>query len=67
MAFYREQLPTTGWKLGTVLEGNPAVIQATKGDILLVVNFFWSDTPPDRHTEIGIEIGAPGSSKNAAR
>jgi hypothetical protein len=67
LAFYREQLPANDWKLVTVLEGNPGVIQATKGDVLLVINFFWSDTPAERHTEIGIEIGQPGSSKNAAR
>src|SRR5262245_36430383 len=61
MAFYGEQLPGNGWKLTTVLEGNPAVIHATKADVLLIINLFWSDTPPDRYTEIGIEIGPPGS------
>jgi len=66
LAFYREQLPAKNWKIVEVLEGNPAVIQATKDDVLMVINFFWDDTPPDRHTEISIEIGQPGSIKNVA-
>lgn len=65
LAFYKEQLPANDWKVVEVLEGNPAVIQATKGDVLLVINFFWDEAA--RHTEISIELGAPGSIKNVAQ
>jgi hypothetical protein len=40
MAFYKEELPTNGWKLVKVLEGNPGIMQATKGDVLLAIFFF---------------------------